>query len=181
MATQAQIQKFVDKYRPVAIKVTQGTKIIPDTVLTVTGVESNWGLSKLAIMDNNFTGIKVGSGYKGKKSNYPTKEIINGKPVTVNAWFRSYSTPEDSFRDYVELINSSGRYKSVKDKTTPQDQFKALQDAGYSTNPSYPQIMASALNTVKKYFTPQNAIAYGGSSLGIALLIAGGLWWFRRR
>lgn len=153
------LQNYVNKFRPVAISATQGTAISPDTVLTVSAVESAFGNSTLAAKYNNFFGYKTNQSWKGRVINLPTHEYINGKLELIHADFKWYDSPLDSFKDYVHEISSLSRYKKVLQTTDPAQQFKALQAGGYSTNPNYAKDMLNELTRLKQFFTPANAAA----------------------
>jgi len=160
-------QEFVQKYLPVAQAAVAGTTLLPETVITVAGLESNWGNSKLAAIYNNFFGIKAGSSWRGNVVDLPTYEYVNGQKVLVHDYFRAYSSPEESFRDFVSLITGLSRYKSVLQMDTVKSQFDALQAAGYSTNPNYSRILLSVFNDIKGFLTSQ-----GG---GLAAIIVVGI------
>ncbi|MCQ2959545.1 MAG: glucosaminidase domain-containing protein [Bacteroidales bacterium] len=104
------------------------------------------GGSVLSNKYNNYFGIKAGSSWKGKTVSLPTKEVVNGQVVSVNANFRVYETPADSFADRAKLLLSLSRYKEAYTKTTPKEQAEALQKAGYATATSYASSIMSLVN-----------------------------------
>jgi len=106
--------------------------------ITAGGHESAMGLSKLALLHNNFFGFTADSpsdpwNVAGKpRVNMPTHEwvskpaqgdvvvsqstkMVEGKPVITYyvarpRWFRKYATPYDSFLDYGRLLTTAPRY-----------------------------------------------------------------------
>lgn len=68
-------------------------------------VETGWGEKGVAVKGNNFHGMKVGDDWTGKSINLPTREETKkGKSYTVNANFRQYETPVDSYRDWAKKM-----------------------------------------------------------------------------
>ena len=106
------------------------------------------GGSVLANKYNNYFGIKAGNKWNGKTVAMPTREVINGDSVTVDALFRVYDTPAESFADRAALLLGLNRYKEAYTKKTPQEQAMALQKAGYATAPSY---AISIMSIIYKY------------------------------
>jgi flagellum-specific peptidoglycan hydrolase FlgJ len=129
---------FFQKYKSAAIEAATGTKIFPEIILAAAALESRNGESLLTTKFNNFFGIKAGPTWSGGRVTMPTKEVLNGKTVTIDQPFRIYKTPADSFKDYVNFI-SGPRYKAagVLKAKTPAEQAKAIAAAGYATDPKY--------------------------------------------
>ena len=95
---------------------------------------------------------------------------MQGHLITEGGQFRVYSSPFASFRDHVKFLQTNPRYTKagVFKATTPQDQFKALQAAGYATDPSYSDKLITLLDGIKKYIP---TLAQGSALL---LLLIGG-------
>lgn len=134
--------EFVQRYWPLAVKVTQGTKILPGTVITAAGVESGWGNSKLASQYNNFFGFTADN-----SPNVPRVYMCNSQGQDCH-YYKTYNSAEDSFRDYIRLLTSYQRYAPVLQADTVQEQFAALQAAGYATNPQYSSILSRAWSEI---------------------------------
>lgn len=145
------VNDFVKRFYPAAKAAAIGSKVLPETIITAAALESGWNKSELSAKYNNFFGRKVEKGYKGKAVNLKTKEFIDGKWTAPVELFKVYNTPEDSFRDYVKLLTSAPRYKSVLAATTPQQQFVELQKAGYATAPTYATTLTSVLNRIRPH------------------------------
>ena len=105
--------------------------------------ESGDGGSGLARSDRNLFGIK--GSYKGSGSSWSTGEVYSGNRVTINATFRSYPTIEDSFKDYLDLLENNYNVKGITD---PRSALIAVQAGGYATDPSY---VSSNMSTIDTY------------------------------
>jgi peptidoglycan hydrolase FlgJ len=52
--------------------------------------------------------------------------------------FRSYNSFDESFQDYVTFLKQNPRYTEALSQTQDSEAyFRALQDAGYATDPNY--------------------------------------------
>lgn len=162
MAAKSKYIVFRNKYYPYAVKATAGTKIFPDTVIAAAAVESAYGNSKLTKETNNFFGVK---GTPGKI--YRTRENKDGKNYYINASFKIYRSPEESFKDYVNFVQGK-RYveKGVLSAKNPTEQIKRIAAAGYATDPNYFKIVSSFIQQNKK------PIITGLGLLGLSL----GIW-----
>src|SRR5215471_16107757 len=84
---------------------------------------------------NNLFGIK-GSGPAGAISS-PTWEDYGAGPVNINANFRAYTDPGQSFKDFADLVTNAPRYAAAKGQQTVEGFVQALKDGGYMTDPAY--------------------------------------------
>lgn len=91
---------FVLKYYEVAVKVGKEFNLHPLIILAQASIESAWGTSLLARLNNNFFGV---TSY-GKPNKYWTGEK---RTSTVSGLsFRSYKSVEAGFSDFARLITS---------------------------------------------------------------------------
>lgn len=118
-------------------------------IVAVAALESNYGTSQLAVQANNLFGIK------GKGISLPTTEIINGSPVKIFANFKRYTSPTESIKDYIRLLNSP-RYVQALSKRNIYEIAKELQISGYSTNPNY----AGSVNKIALSLKPGKSFNY---------------------
>lgn len=93
------------------------------------GLESKYGESDLAKEANNLFGIKAGKDWTGPTVVRPTKEVINGKTVTVNQRFRSYATPEDGIADRMKYMDD--HFPGFSTAGTKADALGALRTGKY--------------------------------------------------
>jgi flagellum-specific peptidoglycan hydrolase FlgJ len=165
-------QEFVKKYSPLALSITRGTGIFPETLLSQAIIESQanvngaWipGASILAAKYNNYFGIKANSAWKGKSVNLKTgEEFVPGKPVIITDAFRVYTSPEDSFRDYVAFLKGNSRYTAAGVFTAPtvKDQAERLKKAGYATGSGYAEMIANIAKSIEAWMIPGSGGALG--------------------
>ena len=56
----------------------------------------------------------------------------------MQAGFRVYDSYQQSFQDYVQFLKTNPRYRDALQQTeNPESYAKALQQAGYATDPDY--------------------------------------------
>jgi len=141
--------QFIQTYSDAIVKACIGTNIFPSVKMSQMAIETGWGRS---IPANNAFGIKA----KGAKSPYwdgavynaRTKEVYNGQTVTITDGFRAYASVQDSISDHNYFLKQNQRYTraGVFDAATPEDQARALQLAGYATDPEYANKLISIIN-----------------------------------
>lgn len=104
-------------------------------------VESDWARSELTIKGRNYFGIKCAgpSPYASGCLERPTQECDTaGNCAETVAKFRTYDSPEDSFRDHGHFLATNPRYEGAFDHVDEPDQFaKEIAAAGYATDPQY--------------------------------------------
>src|SRR5690606_18554608 len=102
--------------------------------------------STLARDANNHFGIKCGGTWTGKS--------ITKSDDNLNDCFRVYDNPEQSFKDHSQFLLRK-RYEKLF--TLNKNDFKGwargLKDAGYATNPRYPELVIDLIerNELYKY------------------------------
>lgn len=141
------MQNFIDKILPGVKKGYSDYNILPSLTIAQAILESNSGKSQLAIKGNNLFGIKADSRWTGKKINFPTKEFIKGKEITVNAYFRAYGSFSDSVEDHTKFLLTK-RYEKVKTSKDYKEACTEIWKAGYATDPKYP---GKLINIIEKY------------------------------
>lgn len=139
--------QYVNTFKDAVIKASKGTSLFPSVAMAQGILESNNGNSGLAKKANNHFGIKADESWRGKKMNFPTREVINGKDVMIDAYFRAYDNPVDSFIDHVRFLKSFKRYNNVFTAKTPEQQAVEIQKAGYATDPNYAKLLISIINS----------------------------------
>lgn len=144
-------QEFVKALYPHAVEAAKGLNLDPKALIAQAAVETGWGKSVIHKNDgensHNLFGIKADKRWDGEKATVDTLEFVNNVPEKQQASFRSYGSFTHSMEDYVDFIKSNPRYEEATQKTeTPADYFKALQDAGYATDPKYAEKVMSVFN-----------------------------------
>lgn len=138
LARPAHVTTFVEAYQPTAREVGDRTGVPPPIILAVSALESAWGTSELAQRSNNFFGIKIKEPDQARYC-LPTREYVRNRPYTVQACFRAYEKPGDSFSDFARLLTTEPRYASLL-KIHREDYARwaeGLQQLGYATDPQY--------------------------------------------
>ena len=131
-------QDFIDVITPIALQANKDYGIRPSVLVAQAALESNWGKSQLSKESNNYFGIKGST----NAQNYATKEFTNNKWQKVQASFRTYSSLEESIYDYANLIKNgtswnADLYQGVISANHYKEAAKAIQNAGYATDPNY--------------------------------------------
>ncbi len=135
-------QNFVQQLWPHARDAARQLGVAPEALLAQAALETGWGRSVIAQPDGtssyNLFGIKAAGNWNGKQVNVPTLEYAGGVPVRSRASFRAYDSYAESFQDYVQLVRDNPRYRdALRQAGDPGAYLKALQSAGYATDPAY--------------------------------------------
>jgi flagellum-specific peptidoglycan hydrolase FlgJ len=133
--------QYIDRFKTIAIQ-EMNLYGIPASITLAQGLfESGSGNGELARVANNHFGIKCTSDWKGK-SYYKDDD-------NKNDCFRVYDRPEDSFRDHSNFLKRKNYAKLFTlDKNDYKGWAYGLKQAGYATNPKYPQLL---INIIEKY------------------------------
>ncbi|MDY0235192.1 MAG: stalk domain-containing protein [Gudongella sp.] len=105
-------------------------------------LETGWGQSVPSDKyngkkSNNLFGIK-GSSTNGSVISY-TWEVYNGIRYNVDAKFRAYNNPQESWNDHKALLLNAERYGIFRDVMYNSNMGAwAIRRAGYATDPAYP-------------------------------------------
>lgn len=135
-------EDFVQQLWPCAKEAGDALGIDPRHLLAQAALETGWGKSLPCDADGtpsfNFFGIKAGATWQGDSVSVRTLEFEGGVPVPQQAKFRSYNSPAESFRDYVEVLRNNPRYAEALNTGSDAKAFaNALQRGGYATDPRY--------------------------------------------
>lgn len=133
--------QYIDKYKTIAIQ-EMNLYGIPASITLAQGLfESGSGNADLARVANNHFGIKCTYDWKGK-SYYKDDD-------NHNDCFRVYDKAEDSFRDHSNFLKRKNYAKLFElDKNDYKGWAYGLKQAGYATNPKYPQLL---IGIIEKY------------------------------
>jgi hypothetical protein len=126
---------YIQTYKNIAISEMQRSGI-PASIILAQGIhETEAGTSDLVKRSNNHFGIKCKDDWKGP--------AVYHDDDSRGECFRSYATPEESYRDHSDFLRNSTRYASLF-QLDPDDYTGwayGLKKAGYATNIHYPQIL----------------------------------------
>lgn len=134
--------EFARDIWPHAQRAASRLNVAPEALLAQAALETGWGEHVMPRDDGasslNLFGIKAGIGWNGDSVTRPTVEYADGVARRERASFRAYPDLGAAFDDYIELIAGSPRYAAVRDSGADGHGFaRALQDAGYATDPLY--------------------------------------------
>lgn len=128
-------------------------------------LESGWGKSGLTVKANALFGIKAGKSWKGRIYSAKTKECYDGAEfTTITAAFRAYGSWEESVADHSALLTGAARYRTVIGAQDYKAACRAIQSAGYATDPKYADklIRMIELYGLNAYDHPENAAQAAG-------------------
>ena len=133
---------FVAQLYPHAQKAAAALGTQAEVLIAQSALETGWGqkMVKRASGDssNNLFNIKADNRWEGNKAAVKTLEFEQGVAVQQRADFRVYDDIKQSFDDFVRFISDGPRYQeAIKKAANPNEFIKALQDAGYATDPQY--------------------------------------------
>ncbi len=141
--TNQQIQKYIERYRNLAMSEQQRTGI-PAAIKLAQGIhETGAGTSALAVNANNHFGLKCKRGWNGDTYTYS-----DDRP---NECFRKYAIDFESFQDHSDYLKGNPRYAALFRLSVTDYAAWAmeLRKAGYATNPQYAQKLIKLIETYR--------------------------------
>ncbi|MDP2571080.1 flagellar assembly peptidoglycan hydrolase FlgJ [Vibrio penaeicida] len=134
-------QQFVDKLKPYADRAARALGVDASVIIAQAALETGWGqkvVKNSLGSSNNLFNIKADKRWDGGKVATQTLEVYDGVPVKEKADFRSYSSYQDSFNDYVRFLNDNPRYQTALQHEGDNKAFiHGIHKAGYATDPNY--------------------------------------------
>jgi len=142
---QITVIEYIENYKNIAVQNMKTFKIPASIILAQGILESANGNSDLAIIANNHFGIKCTSDWKGK--------TYIKDDDTKDECFRVYDAALESYQDHSMFLKMRARYASLF--SIRISDYKAwaqgLKDAGYATNPKYPQLLIKIIEDYKLF------------------------------
>ena len=159
--------QFIKNLLPHAEEAARELGIPAKTLVAQAALETGWGKHQMKNADGtpsyNFFGIKADRHWSGERVSKHTTEYVQGSAQTQSASFRSYSSPQEAFKDYVAFIKANPRYaEALRHGGDGARYAEGLQKAGYATDPAYAQkikkisagpLMSVALASVPRTLT----------------------------
>lgn len=127
-------EKFIDAIAPAAVRCMKHSGVPASVTLAQAILESAWGKS---VKGMNLFGIKADSSWTGPTVSFPTHEVVNGKPIQIEAKFRAYSSWDGSVEDHAKFLTENPRYKPAFAFKDGPNFARAIAKAGYATDPAY--------------------------------------------
>jgi len=144
------IREYINTYKDIAIK-NMKTHHIPASITLAQGIhESGCGNSDLARIANNHFGIKCHNDWKGPGF-YKDDDA-------KNECFRKYNNAAESFDDHCNFLTTRQRYAFLfdYDLTDYKSWAYGLKQAGYATNPKYPEVIIKTIEDNQLYLFDKN-------------------------
>lgn len=135
-------EAFVERLWPQAERIAAELDVDPRALVAQSALETGWGQHVLRHGDgrssHNVFNIKAHRDWSGETVRVPTLEYRDGAAVREQASFRSYESLEAAFDDYADFLKSHPRYtEALRAGPDAGRYLKALQEAGYATDPAY--------------------------------------------
>ncbi|WP_270216861.1 glycoside hydrolase family 73 protein [Pediococcus pentosaceus] len=140
---------FVNGIAADIVNVCNSNKLYASVAMAQAVLESGYGTSSLAQEAHNLFGIKADSTWKGATYTKSTKEVINGRTVTINASFRKYASIKDSIADYAKKLESRAQYANAFAPKSANyvASIKAIKASGYATSTTYVGSIINCINS----------------------------------
>jgi peptidoglycan hydrolase FlgJ len=145
-------EQFVEHLRPIAERYARELGVDPNVLLAQSALETGWGQKMIRGANGeasyNLFGIKANNNWQGARVNVGTLEFRGGAMQREVASFRAYRSYEESFADYVRLMQSQPRYAPALQHAADSSAYtNQLQQAGYATDPDYAEKIQSVLRS----------------------------------
>lgn len=139
------VEEYISWFKNTAISNMINYKIPASITLAQGILESGAGKGELCKKANNHFGIKCHVGWEGAS--------VNHDDDASQECFRKYNHPAESYRDHSLFLTSRDRYKFLFELR--EDDYKAwargLKEAGYATDPKYPDKLIHLIEKYKLY------------------------------
>ena len=144
-------EQYITEYSGRAVDEMKRTGIPASITLAQALHESENGNSILATLANNHFGIKCTGDWKGMS--------YNKDDDSKNECFRKYNNSYESYFDHSEFLKRD-RYAKlfILDRTDYKAWAKGLKEAGYATNPKYPEILIKIIEENQLYRFDQSTV-----------------------
>jgi flagellum-specific peptidoglycan hydrolase FlgJ len=143
--------KQIDQVYIDAAKAAMAKYGVPASVSIAQGIiESGWFVHDLGVF--NYFGIKYGSLSEQDAIGFiekPTREVINGKTIFVNAKFCKFASPEQAFMAHARFIAEHPILsRAMKFKDDGIKFIAELQNGKvkYATDPNYVKLITDMIN-----------------------------------
>jgi len=121
------------------------TRVPASFTVAEAALESGWGHSRLAVDAFNLFGVKADPAWLGERISMDTREWTSDRGwIMVPAYWRKYRDFEACLEDHDDFL-SHPRYAHCFDATNGEDFARAVQAAGYATDPEYADKLISIM------------------------------------
>ena len=144
-------REFVNRIWSGAQEAGRATNIPTHFIVAQAALESGWGRGELRFPDGrsafNLFNVKAGRGWTGATVEATTTEYVDGVARKQAERFRAYDSYAEAFADYAALLKGSPRYVRVIGQQDATAFARALQQAGYATDPMYADKLARIIGS----------------------------------
>jgi flagellar protein FlgJ len=144
-------REFMQQHRADAVRAQQLTGVPANFILGQAALESAWGAREIRGADGapsyNLFGIKAGPGWQGKTVQVTTTEYDGPVPHKTVQSFRAYDSYAAAFQDWALTIGRNQRYSAAVASANAGGFAFGMQQAGYSTDPTYGEKLARVIRT----------------------------------
>ncbi|AZP04638.1 glycoside hydrolase family 73 protein [Jeotgalibaca ciconiae] len=145
---------FIETIAPIAQAMQERYGVRASLSIAQAILESDWGTSDLAAQYNNLYGVKGGDG--ADVVALETQEFSEGEWITIFANFKVYESYAASIEDHALLMVdgttwNNELYHSVIEAPTYQEAARAIHQAGYATDPDYPEKLIQVIEEYELY------------------------------
>jgi flagellum-specific peptidoglycan hydrolase FlgJ len=106
-------------------------------------VESAWG-SAMPPDSNNPFGIKALESQPAVESE--TREVVDGKVVTITARFRRFANLTEAFEVHGKLLGTASPYQAARTQAQDPERFADALTGVYATDPQYGETLKWVMN-----------------------------------
>ncbi|UTV88272.1 flagellar assembly peptidoglycan hydrolase FlgJ [Cobetia amphilecti] len=146
------VQRFVAEFGPAAQAASRESGLPAELILAQAALETGWGQRRIhteaGTDSHNLFGIKVGSSWQGDSTTVLTTEYRDGRRMRLEDSFRVYPDQASALRDHAALLTGAQRYAHVTQSPDAESAARALQEAGYATDPHYADKLISIMSRV---------------------------------
>ena len=146
------VQRFVAEFGPAAQAASRESGLPAELILAQAALETGWGQRRIhteaGTDSHNLFGIKAGSSWQGDSTTVLTTEYRDGRRMRLEDSFRVYPDQASALRDHAALLTGAQRYAHVTRSPDPESAARALQEAGYATDPHYADKLISIMSRV---------------------------------
>lgn len=147
------VYNYIQEFKDIAMQNMKDYKIPASIILAQGVLESGSGKGLLSRKSNNHFGIKCHKGWAGETTTHDDDD--------KGECFRKYDDPAESYRDHALFLTGRERYAALfqLDITNYRMWARGLREAGYATDPKYPQKLIGLIERYNLY--EYDAIALG--------------------
>ena len=143
-------REFIRALWPHARRAAAALDVPPEGILAQAALETGWGRHVMQRPDgsssHNLFGIKADARWQGEQVVKSTLEFRDGVMQPERAAFRAYDSLAGGVADYARFLQDQPRYREALQAETGEAFARALQRAGYATDPDYARKIDAIMN-----------------------------------